>query len=186
MSDVPKLLSAAERGDLGAAEQLSATLYDELRRLAAQILSREKPGQTLQPTALVHEAYLRLMGAERPTKWKDRRHFFAAAARTMRRIVVENARRKRREKHGGGLVRVALLEHELVVHGSDDDVLALDEALCALAEEDPGKARLVELRAFAGMTLEEAADALGISRATASRHWAYARAWLYDRMHRDE
>jgi RNA polymerase sigma factor (TIGR02999 family) len=180
MSDVTEMLKAAERGDEAASEQLLVRLYDELRALAAGILSRERPGQTLQPTALVHEAYLRLVSAGGPTQWQNHRHFFAAAARSMRRIVVEHARRKRRPKHGGDLRRVPIHGQELVVHGSDEQVLAVDEALSALAEESPEKARLVELRAFGGLTLEEAAETLGISRATASRHWSYARAWLFD------
>lgn len=186
MSEVAELLTAVQRGDSGAAQQLSKTLYDDLRRLAARILAREKAGQTLQPTALVHEAYIRLVGAERSPTWNDRRHFFAAAARTMRRIVVENARRKLRERHGGGMQRVPLHERDLIVQCEHGEVLALDEALSALAAEAPEKAQLVELRAFAGLTLEELAETLGISRATVSRHWAYARAWLYERMQESE
>lgn len=186
MSDLTRILSAVETGDDRAAERLLPLVYDELRRVAAKMLAQEKPGQTLQATALVHEAYLRLVnGAEAPP-WDSRRHFFAAAAEAMRRILVESARRKRRVKHGGEFQRVELHEADLVIEGPSDDILALDEALSDLAAVDPVKAELVELRYFAGLTLAEAAEALGISRATASRYWTYARAWLYDRISGEE
>jgi RNA polymerase sigma factor (TIGR02999 family) len=154
-------------------------VYDELRKLAARKLAQEKPGQTLQATALVHEAYLRLVGDGQPRDWNGRGHFIAAAAEAMRRILVENARRKRSLKRGGGLVRHELDEVEPAIPGLGDDLLALDEALTRLAAQDPVKARLVELRHFAGLTLEEAARALGLSTTTAHRYWNYARAWLH-------
>lgn len=182
MSDVTQLLCAVDRGDSDASERLLATLYDELRRLAAHLLSKERSGQTLQPTALVHEAYLRLVKPDAQPEWNSRRHFFAAAAEAMRRILVENARRKLRIKHGGRHQRVPFHEDELAIDAGNDDVLALDEALSAFAAEDPVKAELVELRAFGGLSEEEAAETLQISRATASRYWAYARAWLYERI----
>jgi RNA polymerase sigma factor (TIGR02999 family) len=179
MKDLTGLLSAIEQGDPTAAEELLPLVYDELRRLAAQRLAREKPGQTLQATALVHEVYLRLVDGEADRHWDGRGHFFAAAAEAMRRILVENARRKRSLKRGGNLVRHQLDEVELVIPGLGDDLLALDEALTRLAAQDPVKARLVELRHFAGLTLEEAATALGLSTTTAHRYWNYARAWLH-------
>ena len=182
MNDVTRILSAIEQGDPKAAEELLPLVYDELRRLAAQQLAQEKPGQTLQATALVHEAYLRLVDGPEPVLWDDRRHFFAAAAESMRRILVENARRKNRLKRGGGLQRVALQEGDCVDRARDEDVLALDEALSRMEAEDPVKADLVKLRFFAGLTMDEAAAALDISRATASRYWLYARAWLYARV----
>src|SRR5262245_1172849 len=162
MADVSQILSELEQGDPRAAEQLLPLVYSELRRLAAEKLARESPGQTLQATALVHEAYLRLVGSQDPG-WNGRGHFFAAAAEAMRRILVENARRKRSLKRGGGLVRREFNETELVVPGLGDDLLALDEALTRLAAKDPIKAQLVELRHFAGLTLEQAARALGLS-----------------------
>ncbi len=177
MSEVTRILNAIERGDPQAASQLLPLVYDELRRLAAQKLAREKPGQTLDATGLVHEAYLRLVGdteARRPLK--DRGHFFAAAAAAMRRILIDNARRKRTQKRGGGLKRQPL--EAVAAPEPDEDLLALDEALEKLAAQDPVKARLVELRYFAGLTAEQAAEVLGISPSTADRHWAYARAWL--------
>jgi RNA polymerase sigma factor (TIGR02999 family) len=179
MSDATRILSDIEQGDRKAAEQLLPLVYDELRKLAAQRLAREKPGQTLDATALVHQAYLRLVDQDRAQRWDGRSHFFAAAAESMRRILVENARRKRSLKRGGGLVRHDLDEVELAIPGLGDDLLALDEALTQLAAQDPVKARLVELRHFAGLTLEESARALGISTTTASRYWNYARAWLH-------
>src|SRR5262245_19767000 len=179
MSEVTQILNAIAQGDFHAAEQLLPLVYDELRRLAAQKMAREKSGQTLQPTALVHEAYLRLVGKGREHHWDSRGHFFAAAAEAMRRIVVENARRKRSRKHGGGLRRQDPEEVQLAAPEPVEDLLALDEALNKLAEKDRLKAELVKLRYFAGMTIEEAADALGISTATAKRYWTYARAWLY-------
>jgi len=182
MSDVTRILSAIEQGDAQAAEELLPLVYDELRKLAARRMAQEAPGQTLQATALVHEAYVRLVDVEKAQHWDSRRHFFAAAAEAMRRILVENARRKGRKKRGGEYERVDLREADLVVTVPDDKLLAVDEALQQLAEESPQKAELVKLRFFAGLTLEEAAETLGISRTTASRHWAYARAWLYERV----
>ena len=182
MSDVTRILSAIEQGDAQAAEELLPLVYDELRKLAARRMAQEAPGQTLQATALVHEAYVRLVDVEKAQHWDSRRHFFAAAAEAMRRILVENARRKGRKKRGGEYDRVDLREADLVVTVPDDKLLAVDEALQQLAEESPEKAELVKLRFFAGLTLEEAAEALGISRTTAHRYWAYARAWLYERV----
>jgi RNA polymerase sigma factor (TIGR02999 family) len=178
MTQITRILSAIDKGDPAAAEQLLPLVYDELRRLAAQRLADEKPGQTLQATALVHEAYLRLVGVEQAQAWNSRGHFFAAAAEAMRRILIDGARRKRRPKHGGGRRRVAL-DEALSLDEPRDDVLALDEALTRLAAEEPAKAELVKLRYFAGLSLEEAATVLGISLATAKRRWAVARAWLY-------
>lgn len=175
MSDVTRILSAIEHGDPSAAEQLLPLVYDELRKLAAQRLSQEKPGQTLQATALVHEAYLRLVGDQH---FNNRSHFFAAAAEAMRRILIDNARQKRRPKHGGDRRRVEL-DSVVAEVGLQDDVIALDEALTKLAAEQPAKAELVKLRYFGGLTLKEAAACMDISPATAKRHWAVARAWLY-------
>ena len=186
MNKVTRILSAIKEGDPHAAEQLLPLVYQELRQLAAQKLAQEKPGQTLQPTALVHEAYLRLVGARQEQRWDHRGHFFAAAAEAMRRILVENARRKKRLKHGGRRQRVPLGGAVAAANPPSDDVVALDEALSRLEEEDPVKARLVELRFFAGLPVEEAARCLGISRATADRYWAYARAWLYERLYAGE
>jgi RNA polymerase sigma factor (TIGR02999 family) len=186
MSEVTRLLNALGQGDPTAADQLLPLVYQELRRLAAHKLSRERPGQTLDATALVHEAYLRLVGTDRDQPWDSRGHFFAAAAESMRRILVENARRKHRRKRGGDRQRVDLQEIEAPADAPTDDLLALDEALEQLAAEDPPKAALVKLRFFAGLSVVEAAACLGISRATADRHWAYARAWLYDRLHPDK
>jgi RNA polymerase sigma factor (TIGR02999 family) len=186
MADVTRLIDAAAAGDAGAAAELLPLVYDELRRLAAGHLARERPGQTLQATALVHEAYLRLVGPDPGQTWNGRGHFFAAAAEAMRRILVEAARRKDREKHGGGRRRVALDDALADPNGRVDDLLALDDALAALAREDPAKADLVKLRYFAGLTLEEAAACQGISLATAKRHWAVARAWLYDALRPDD
>jgi RNA polymerase sigma factor (TIGR02999 family) len=186
MQDITRILEASGQGDPRAAAQLLPLVYDELRRLAAAKLAQEKPGQTLQATALVHEAYLRLVAGERPGSsppWDNRRHFFAAAAEAMRRILVENARRKHRLKRGGDRQRIELRQIEAVSDAPSEDLLALNEALDLLAAEDPQKAELVKLRCFAGLPVEEAALALGISRATAARYWAYARAWLYDRLH---
>ncbi len=180
MTEVTRILDAIEQGDPSAAEKLLPLVYEELRRLAAQKLTHEAPGQTLQATALVHEAYLRLVNTDSARHWNGRGHFFAAAAEAMRRILVENARRKGRLKRGGDRRRVDLGQVEAAAESPPDDLLALDEALARLAEEDPGKAELVRLRFFAGLSEEEAARCLGISRATAARHWAYARAWLYD------
>jgi RNA polymerase sigma factor (TIGR02999 family) len=179
MSDVTRILSAIEQGDAHAAEQLLPLVYDELRKLAAAKLAQEKPGQTLQPTALVHEAYLRLVGDQH---FDNRGHFFAAAAEAMRRIVVETARRKKRAKHGGGRERVEVELDDLPTRLPPEDLLALDEALDRLEQLDPVKARLVTLRYFAGMTIEQAASALDISRVTAHRYWTFARAWLHQQM----
>jgi len=182
MSDVTQILFAIEQGDANAAADLLPLVYDELRRLAARRLAHETPGQTLQPTALVHEAYVRLVDAEAAQRWNSRGHFFAAAAEAMRRILVEAARRKGRDKHGGNLRREYPDLDGLDVSESDDDLLSLHEALQLFAAHDPVKARLVELRFFAGLTLEQAAECLGISRSTADRGWRYARAWLYAAM----
>jgi RNA polymerase sigma factor (TIGR02999 family) len=178
MSDVTRILSAIEEGDPHAAEQLLPLVYDELRQLAAHKLAKEKPGYTLQATALVHEAYLRLVDVDKTQHWDSRRHFFAAAAEAMRRILIDNARRKHRPKHGGGRQRVEL-DDAVPAQESQPDLLALDEALTRLGEQEPVKARLVHLRYFAGLSLEEAAACLEISPATAKRYWAVARAWLY-------
>jgi RNA polymerase sigma factor (TIGR02999 family) len=177
MSEVTRILSAVEQGDPSAAVQLLPLVYEELRHLAAQRLAQERPGQTLQPTALVHEAYLRLVDVEQAQHWNSRGHFFAAAAEAMRRILVENARRKHRRRHGGGRRRVALGDLP-AAERSPDDLLALDDAVTRLAAEDAAAADLVKLRLYAGFSVEEAADALAISRAQGYRHWTFARAWL--------
>ncbi len=182
MHEVTRVLSAIEQGDGQAAEQLLPLVYDELRKLAAQKLAQEKPGQTLEATALVHEAYLRLVDVDKAQRWNSRGHFFAAAAEAMRRILVENARRKGREKHGGGLRREHADLDDLGSCGSPRELLALHEALEQFALHDPLKAKLVELRFFAGLTLVQAAEYLGISPSTADRAWRYARAWLYAAM----
>jgi RNA polymerase sigma factor (TIGR02999 family) len=179
MNDVTRILSAIEQGDARAAEQLLPLVYDELRRLAAQRLAREEPGQTLQATALVHEAYVRLVGSDQGRDWNSRGHFFAAAAEAMRRILVEQARRRKRQRHGGGRKRLDLDEAAWVIQQPSEDVLALDEALGRLSARDPLRAELVRLRFFAGLTMPEAAQTLGISLTTAERHWTFARAWLY-------
>jgi RNA polymerase sigma factor (TIGR02999 family) len=182
MSEVTRLLDAIDRGDRQAAADLLPLVYDELRRLAAARLAQERAGQTFQPTALVHEAYLRLVGGAKPqAAWDGRGHFFAAAAEAMRRILVENARRKRAEKRGGDRQRVPL-DAGVAAPEPADDLLALDEALTELAARDAQKARLVELRYFAGLTADEAAAVLGISPSTADRLWTYARAWLRRRV----
>jgi RNA polymerase sigma factor (TIGR02999 family) len=178
MSDVTRILSAIEQGEPHAARQLLPLVYDELRRLAAQKLAHEKPGQTLDATALVHEAYLRLVDVEQAQHWNSRGHFFAAAAEAMRRILVESARRKRQAKHGGGRQRLDLADVEPGFCSHDDQILAIDEALERLAAEDPQAAQLVQLRYFGGFSIEEAAEHLGIARSTAYEHWAYARASL--------
>lgn len=180
MSEVTHILSAIEHGDPNASEQLLPLVYEELRRLATQRLAQEKPGQTLQATALVHEAYLRLVDGEQTPYWNSRGHFFGAAAEAMRRILVEAARRKGRIRHGGGRQRLDLDHASVNLDQPSDDLLALDEALGHLAEEDVSKAELVKLRYFAGLTLEQAAACQGISLATAKRRWVIARAWLYD------
>jgi RNA polymerase sigma factor (TIGR02999 family) len=178
MSDVTTILSAIERGDPKAADELLPLVYQELRRLAARKLSQEKPGQTLQATALVHEAYISLVGSEPGRGWESRSHFFAAAAEAMRHILINRARDKGRLKHGGGLRRVDLDRAELGYETDGLDLLALDEAMTRLAAEEPECAQLVKLRFFAGLTQAEAAEALGVTRRTADRYWAYARAWL--------
>jgi len=178
MSHVTRILEAIGQGDAQAADQLLPLVYEELRRLAASNRARETTGQTLQPTALVHEAWMKLAGKE-DRKWNDRTHFFAAAAEAMRRILVDNARRKQTQRHGGGQQRVELEDIGLPVT-SDDHVLAVNEALEKFATLEPQKAELVKLRYFVGLTTEQAAEVLGISLATAKRHWAYARAWLYE------
>jgi RNA polymerase sigma factor (TIGR02999 family) len=179
MTDVTRILSAIERGDPQAAAQLLPLVYDELRQLAAQRLAQEKPGQTLQATALVHEAYVRLVGGEQTQDWDGRRHFFAAAAEAMRRILIDRARHKQTRKAGGGRRRLDLDDLEPALEEANGDrLLALDEALGQLEAEDPRKAELVKLRFFAGLTAEQAAAALGISTSTAEKDWAYARSWL--------
>ena len=185
MNHITHILSAIEQGDPQAAKQLLPLVYDELRKLAAQKLAREKPGQTLQATALVHEAYLRLVEGERrgsSPPWNSRGHFFAAAAEAMRRILVEKARQRGRLKRGGDRQRLDLDAVELSVQEVPDDLLALDEALTELARKHPQKAELVKLRYFAGLTVSEAAAVLGIGTSTADRYWTYARAWLYRRI----
>lgn len=179
MSDVTHLLGAIDRGDRKAAEELLPLVYEELRRLAAAKMALEAPGHTLQPTALVHEAWLRLTGNEN-RRWNDRTHFFAVAAEAMRRILVDNARRKRAQRHGGGQLRVKMPEIACAVAANDDQVLAVNEALEKFTALDKQKAELVKLRYFVGMTIEEAAEVLGISAPTAKRYWAYARAFLYE------
>ena len=178
MSDVTRILEDLRGGDARATDRLLRAVYDELRRLATHKLAQERPGQTLQATALVHEAYLRLLGDE-PAQWDNRGHFFAAAAEAMRRILVEAARRKARLKHGGGRRRVELDEADHITLPESVDLLALDEALERLAAEDRTKAELVKLRYFAGLSVEQAGEILGVSRATADRYWAFARAWLF-------
>ena len=178
MAEVTQILSAISDGDPQAAEELLPLVYEELRRLAEQKMSREKVDHTLQPTALVHEVFLRLVGAS-PIDWESRAHFFAAAAKAMRRILIDEARRKKRLKRGGDRCRIDLDNVDLAATASSDELIALDEALAKLETEDPTKAELVRLRYFAGLTLEQVAEILQISRATASRYWTYARAWLY-------
>ena len=182
MSDVTRILSQIEAGDPSAAEQLLPLVYDELRKLAAAKLAHEKPGQTLQATALVHEAYLRLVGSSRGGNWDSRGHFFAAAAEAMRRILINRARDRGRLKRRGERKQIDLDQITVALHTSDEDLLSLDEALTQLEDEDPAGAKLVKLRFFAGLTLGQAAESLGIPRRTADRQWAYARAWLYDRL----
>jgi RNA polymerase sigma factor (TIGR02999 family) len=179
MSDVTQILSAIERGDQQASEKLLPLVYEELRKLAAARMARESPDHTLQATALVHEAYIRLVGAVDGREWDGRAHFFAAAAEDMRRILVENARRKNSVKQGGGIVRQELNESQIAAPLPSEQLLMLDEALETLAKDNPVKAELVKLRFFAGLSIDEAAKILDISRATAKRHWVYARAWLY-------
>jgi RNA polymerase sigma factor (TIGR02999 family) len=186
MSEVTRILSAIEQGAPEAAGRLLPLVYDELRRLAACKLAQEKPGHTLQPTALVHEAYVRLVDADEARHWDSRRHFFAAAAEAMRRILIESARHKKRQRHGGGHARVGLDEAPDVSEPRGEDVLAVNEALEQLGGADPQAAELVKLRFFAGLSIEEAAAGLGISERTAYRTWSFAKAWLFRRLHPDE
>lgn len=186
MSDVTRILSAIDQGDPHAAERLLPLVYDELRKLAAQRLAGEKPGQTLQATALVHEAYLRLLGAQQVQRWDSKGHFFAAAAEAMRRILLNRARDKKRVKRSGKRPRVDLDQIEIALDTNDEQLIALDEALTAFAVEDPEAARLVNLRFFAGLTLKDAAASLGLAPRTGERQWAYARAWLYARLRPDD
>ena len=181
MSDVTRILTAIEHGDVNAVNELLPLVYEELRRLAAQKMSQERPGQTLQPTALVHEAYLRLVGSENQN-WSGRTHFFNAAAEAMRRILVDKARRKQRIKHGGGQQKVSLTDDDHAIIEPSDDLIELDEALAKLSERDKTKADLVKLRYFAGLTLEQAAGVLNLPERTAKRYWAHARAWLHRRI----
>ena len=178
MSNVTQLLDSIEQGEAEAADRLLPLVYQELRKLAASKLGREKPGQTLQPTALVHEAYLRLVNEVGEARWENRGHFFAAAAVAMRRILVESARRKNRVKHGGEFQRVELDDHDIPIESPPEEILALDEAMTRLEGEDADAASVVRMHFFAGLSIEDAAEALGMSRATAYRHWTYARAWL--------
>jgi RNA polymerase sigma factor (TIGR02999 family) len=180
MSEVTRILSAIDAGDPHAAEQLLPLVYDELRKLAAQRLVQERPGQTLQATALVHEAYLRLVDVEKAQHWNSRGHFFAAAAEAMRRVLVDRARGKTRQKRGGGLEQIDLTDIPGRAENDPDLLLSLDEALARLAAEDPAAAGVAQLHLFAGLSIDEAATALGVSRATAYRNWTYARAWLHD------
>ena len=174
-----------ERGDSRAASQLLPLVYDELRRLAAQRLAQEQPGQTLQPTALVHEAYLRLVAVDNRHEWNGRGHFFAAAAEAMRRILIENARRKNRRKHGGDRTQMLLHEDLAATPTSSDEILALDEALTQLGKVEPRVAQLVQLRYFGGLTIKDAADVLAISTRTADTYWAFAKSWLLAELRSD-
>ena len=185
MSDVTRILSAIENGDSAAAEALLPLVYQELRKLAAAKLANERPGQTLQPTVLVHEAYVRLVDVDKPQPWNGRGHFFAAAAEAMRRILVEKARKKQSLKQGGQMRRVELVD-AAVAENSNEDLLALDEALTRLEQQWPDKARLVKLKYFAGLSIPEASQAMGISTATAERHWKFARAWLHSQLKESE
>jgi len=184
MPDLTSILNRADRSHGSAASEILPLVYEELRKLAAQKMAREAPGQTLQATALVHEAWLRLGGDNEP-KWQNRAHFFSAAAEAMRRILIDNARRKKAMRHGGNVEHVNLDGLDLAATMDSDQVLALNEALDRLTTKDPAKAELVKLRFFAGLTLEDAARVLDISVPTAKRHWAYARAWLYREMQRE-
>jgi RNA polymerase sigma factor (TIGR02999 family) len=185
MSEVTRILIAIERGDIRAVDELLPLVYQELRQLAAQKMSQEQPGQTLQATALVHEAYLRLVGQEEQS-WSGRGHFFSAAAEAMRRILVENARRKQRLKRGRGYQRIELNNATLATEQPSEGLIALDEALTKLAKEDSVKADLVKLHYFTGLSLEQAAEVLKISRATAYRYWSYAQAWLFDEINKGD
>src|SRR4051812_21642832 len=185
MTDVTRILLDIEQGNPKAAEQLLPLVYEELRKLAAQKLAQEKPGQTLQATALVHEAYVRLVGGDQPRDWDGRGHFFAAAAEAMRRILINRARDKRRQKRGGCLQRVDLDRLLVADQASDEELVAIDDALLELARRNGPCAELVKLRFFTGLTLDEAAAAMGIARRTANRYWAFARAWLFDALRPD-
>jgi RNA polymerase sigma factor (TIGR02999 family) len=178
MSEVTRILSAIEHGDAHAAEKLLPLVYDALRKLAAEKMAGEKPGQTLDATGLVHEAYIRLVGGNNGQHWNSRGHFYAAAAEAMRRILIDNARRKKSEKHGGGRQRIDLADLEVPGRARPETWLLLDDALTRLKQEDATTARIAELRLFAGLSVEQAAEVAGIGRATAFRHWTYARAWL--------
>ncbi|MCI0539457.1 MAG: sigma-70 family RNA polymerase sigma factor [Verrucomicrobiales bacterium] len=183
MSEVTRILEAIQQGNSKASEELFPLVYDELRKVAAQMMLRERPGQTLQPTALVHEAWLRLVGPD-PQFWNSRSHFFAAAAEAMRRILIANARRKRREKHGGALERVPIDQVEVAADADPDTLLLVNEALDRLAERDPVKAELVKLRFMVGMSNEEAAAVLNLSVPTVKRYWTFARAWMFEEITR--
>jgi RNA polymerase sigma factor (TIGR02999 family) len=185
MTDVTRILSAIEEGDTQAAEQLLPLVYEELRKLASAKMVQEKPGQTLQATALVHEAYVRLVDGQERQHWDSRGHFFAAAAEAMRRILVESALHKRRLKHGGAMNRKDIDDLDVTCNVPGDDILALNEAVAKLEKDDPRAAKLVELRFFVGLSHEEAGQVLGISAVTAGRHWRYARAWLHREMRGD-
>ena len=183
MSDVTRIIEAVAQGDAEASDKLLALVYEELRKLAAHKMASEAPGQTLQPTALVHEAWLRLTGNP-DAKWDGRAHFFAAAAESMRRILIDNARRKNAQKHGAGLERVDLDDADVAAGADDTTLLLINDALEMLAREDSASAELVKLRFFVGFTNEQAAEAMGVSERTAKRHWTFARAWLYDHLGR--
>lgn len=185
MTDVTRILNAIEQGDPRATEELLPLIYEELRLLAAQKMAQEPPGQTLQATALVHEAYIRLVESE-CRNWNSRNHFFMSAAEAMRRIIIENVRRKKTLKHGGDQKRVDLENAAITIEENPDELIALDEALVKLAVEDPMKADLVKLRYFAGLNIDQAAEILGISRATAIRHWSFTRAWLFQRIKKSD
>ena len=181
VTDLTRILNSVEHGDAKAAEELLPLVYEELRKLAAHKMANEAPGQTLQPTALVHEAWLRLAGGVEQ-KWENQRHFYAAAAEAMRRILVEKARRKNRIRHGAGLQRVDVAEIEIPTETREDQLIAMDEALSKLEQEDPAKAQVVKLRYFVGMTTQETAQTLGISVATVERQWSFAKAWLFNQI----
>jgi RNA polymerase sigma factor (TIGR02999 family) len=185
MTDVTRILNAIEQGNAQAADELLPLIYEELRVLAAQKLSREKPGQTLQATALVHEAYIKLVGSENQN-WDSSDHFFAAAAEAMRRILIDNARRKLSQKYGGKCQKIDLESADLFTESNSEELIALDEALTKLAVEDPERADIVKLCYFGGLSIDQAARVLKISRATAYRYWSYARAWLYDEINKGQ
>ena len=186
MNDITRILSAIEKGDPTATDKLLPLVYQELRSLAAAKLANEKPGQTIQPTVLVHEAYLRLVNADESQHWNSRGHFFKAAAESMRRILIENARRKQRQRHGGGRRRIDIDAFDGGGGQRDEELLALDEVLDRFEQRWPEKAMLVKLRYFSGMTIPEAAQVMGVSRATAERHWTFARAWMHDQLKCDD